>query len=78
MYSYSGILPQLLNVGQDIVEARLNPVMQKWPITRHGVNLFSQKYFDGMIAGLAQRLEEEGRIDLEHIAVEHELKMEFA
>ena len=27
--------------------------------------------------GLAQRLEEEGRIDLEEIAHEHELKMEF-
>jgi len=53
---YIAILPQLLNVGPDIIEARLNPIIQKYAVTRHGNNLFSQKYFDGMVSGLAQRL----------------------
>ena len=71
------IIPQLLNIGPDILEARLNEIMNKWAVTRQGGNLFSQRYFDTVITGLAQRLEEEGKIELESIATEHEFKMEF-
>ena len=39
------MVPQLLNVGAEVVEGRLNAVMPKWAITRHGGNLFSQRYF---------------------------------
>jgi hypothetical protein len=60
-----------------VVDARLAQLAQKWPITRHGANLFSQRYFENMIIALAQRLEEDGCIELERIAVEHELRMEF-
>ena len=52
--------------------------MRKWPVTRHGANLYSQRYFETLIMGLTQRLEEQGRIDLDTIAVEHEFKMQFA
>jgi len=71
------IIPQLLNIGPDMIEARLNQIMHRWAVTRQGGNLFSQKYFETVITGLAQRLEEEGRIELENIAAEHEFKMEF-
>ncbi len=64
-------------MGPDLVEARLNPLMQRHPVTRHGPNLFSQRYFDGMVSGLAQKLEEEGRVDLEAVAVDNEMKLEF-
>ena len=56
------IIPQLLNIGPDILEARLGQIIKKSLVTRHGPNLFSQKYFDTLLVGLAQRLQEEGRI----------------
>ena len=51
--------------------------MKNHPVTKHGVNLFSQRYFDNIITGLTQRLEEEGRIELDEIAAEHELRNDF-
>jgi hypothetical protein len=52
--------------------------MKSNPVTKHGTNLFSHRYFDNIITALSQRLEEEGRIDIEQIAVEHELRNDFA
>jgi hypothetical protein len=55
----------------DTIESRVNVVLQKGNISRHTNNLISNKYFDQMVAGLKHRLESEGKIDLEQIAIEH-------
>lgn len=51
------MLPQLLNVGPDTLDSRLNSIAQHHPVTRHGGNLFSQRYFEAIITSVAQRLE---------------------
>jgi len=59
------ILPQLLNIGTEVIEGRVNHIIKNNPVTKHGRNLFSHRYFDNLILALTQRLEEEGRIDIE-------------
>jgi len=51
--------------------------MQKGAISRHASNLISNKYFDQLVIDLRHRLESEGKIDLEQIAIENELNMKF-
>jgi hypothetical protein len=51
--------------------------MQKGAISRHANNLISNKYFDQLVISLKHRLESEGKIDLENIAIENELNMKF-
>ncbi len=66
-----------MNIGPDTIESRVNSVMQKGAISRHASNLISNKYFDQLVIGLKHRLESEGKIDLEQIAIENELNMKF-
>ena len=51
--------------------------MQKGAISRHTTNLISNKYFDQLVISLKHRLESEGKIDLEQIAIENELNIKF-
>lgn len=71
------MIPQILNVGLDTIESRVHAVMQKHPITRHANNLVSHRYFDNLVANLRQRLELEGKVELEQVAIEHELNIKF-
>jgi hypothetical protein len=45
--------------------------MQKGAISRHANNLISNKYFDQLIIGLKHRLESEGKVELEQIAIDN-------
>jgi hypothetical protein len=71
------MIPQILNIGLDTIESRVNAVMQRHQITRHTNNLISHRYFDNLIANLRQRLELEGKVELEQVAIEHELNIKF-
>lgn len=65
------MLPQILNIGSDTVESRVNPVLQAGGLTRQGNNLFSPRYFQELIVTLSQRLTAEGRISLQEVAIEN-------
>jgi hypothetical protein len=51
-----GILPQLLNLNQDLIESRLNKICQKSTHVRNNDNLLSKEYINNFIHSIKQEL----------------------
>lgn len=60
-----GILPQILNLNQDLIESRLNNICQKSTHIRNNDNLLSRDYLRNFIHTLKQRLEIDGVVELD-------------
>lgn len=72
-----GILPQLLNLNQDLIESRINQVCQKSTHIRNNDNLLSRDYIKNFIHSLRQKLEIDGIVELDQIALTQEFNMAF-
>lgn len=72
-----GILPQIFNLSHDLIESRANPICNATSHVRNGDNLFSADYLKTVILSIKQKLEIEGIVDIDGVALAQELNMQF-
>ena len=73
-----GILPQILNINLDAIETRITYILTKdSSIIRHNNYLLSRQEINSVVASTKRRLEIEGKIDLEDIALSNEFNIVF-
>ena len=71
------MIHQILNVNLDLVESRLPNAIKESKVIRHNNYLMSNQEINSVISIIKQRLEVEGKIDLEEIALSNEFNMAF-